>query len=247
MKLQHPPSLSRMWIVLLLALLARAAGADWTDQCPRFEFNPLDSYKDGMKFTFAGPGVPGPKADSFTSISSGFWRAPDGQSRQPWSIAVSRKLDPSIVAAYTARDPYAVDLARADSGNATPYLYARFQKFSFPWGNAVGYFVQTTKDASWREPNNAQLIYEIRGVTSDQQYTVVAKFSVTHPQLPRGDSNLLDAQGDVRKLSSFPSYKLLAKSAPTSFQPSLTEIQDMVSSVSVLRLRKLQTTGRTPQ
>jgi hypothetical protein len=248
MKLRHSPLPFALWlIIILLGPLPRVATADWTDQCPRFQFNPPDSFKDGMKFTFAAPGVPGPKADSFTSISSGFWRGPNGQSRQPWSIAVSRKVDPNIVAAYTAADAYAVDLAKSDSGGATPYLYARFQKFSFSWGNAVGYFVQTTSDASWREPNNAQLVYEIRGVTSDQQYTVVAKFSVTHPQLPLGNSSLLDAQGDVRKLSSFNSYKLLSKSAAESFQPSLADIQELVSSVSVLRLKRLQITGQKPQ
>ena len=62
------------------------------------------------------------------------------------------------------------------SGNGTPYLYARFQKFSFPWGNAVGYFVQTTQNATWPEPNNVQLAYEIRGVTNDHQDTIVARF-----------------------------------------------------------------------
>jgi hypothetical protein len=235
-------------IGLLLVLLPQMAAADWTDQCPRFQFNPLDAYKDGMKYSFAAPGVPGLKTDAFTSVCSGFRRAPDGQgSKQPWSIVVSKKADPAVIAAYTAKDAYAVDLTRADSGGATPYLYARFQKFSFPWGNAVGYFVQTTKDASWREPNNAQLNYEIRGVTSDQQYTIIAKFAVTHPQLPSGNSNMLDAQGDIRKLTSFTTYRLLSKSPPEAFQPSLTEIQDLVSSVSVLRLKKLQGIERKPE
>jgi hypothetical protein len=70
-----------------------------------------------------------------------------------------------VTEAYNFKDGYTADLARADSKNATPYLYSRFQKFTFPWGNAVGYFVQTTKGTAWPEPNNAQLMYEIRGVT----------------------------------------------------------------------------------
>jgi hypothetical protein len=50
----------------------------------------------------------------------------------------------------------------------------------------------------------------------------------------------LDAQGDIRTLTSFPSYKLLEKSKPEIFQPSLTEIQDLVSSVVILGPKKSQ-------
>jgi len=142
-----------------------------------------------------------------------------------------------VAGAYDAKDAYTVDLARADSGNATPYLYARFQKFSFPWGNAIGYFVQTTQNATWPEPNNVQLTYEIRGVTNDHQDTIVASFVVRHPRLPDGH-DLLDAHGDVRTLASFPSYKLLEKSSPDSFEPSLKEIQEMVASVVIMKLKR---------
>jgi hypothetical protein len=239
MKFQHPLLLFAMF--LAAALQARAADA--TDQYPRFRFNPLDAYRGGMKYSFLAPGPIGSKTDAFVSVCSGFWSSNTEQSssnaKQTWSIIVSKKDDPKVADGYNAKDGYTADLARADSGNATPYLYARFQKFSFPWGNAVGYFVQTTKDATWPEPNNAQLIYEIRGVTSDRQDTVVARFVVRHPQLPDG-SKVLDAHGNVRTLTSFATYKLLEKSSPESFQPSLTEIQDMVSSVVILKLKKVQ-------
>jgi hypothetical protein len=51
-------------------------------------------------------------------------------------------------------------------------------------------------------------------------------------------SDLLDAHGNVRTLASFPSYELLEKSSPDSFEPSLKEIQEMVASVVIMKLKK---------
>jgi hypothetical protein len=48
----------------------------------------------------------------------------------------------------------------------------------------------------------------------------------------------LDAHGNVRTLASFPSYELLEKSSPDSFEPSLKEIQEMVASVVIMKLKK---------
>ncbi len=236
MKLQRPLFLVAILIAIFPAAIPQAEATDSTDQCPRFQFNPPEAYKGSMKYSFLVPGSGGPKVESFSSVCSGFWLSP-ARARQNWRITVSKKDDPKVAGAYDAKDAYAVDLARADSGNATPYLYARFQKFSFPWGNAVGYFVQTTQNATWPEPNNVQLTYEIRGVTNDHQDTIVARFVVRHPRLPDGH-DLLDAHGDVRTLASFPSYKLLEKSNPDSFEPSLKEIQEMVASVVIMQLEK---------
>lgn len=48
----------------------------------------------------------------------------------------------------------------------------------------------------------------------------------------------MDAHNNVRTLASFPSYKLLENSSPDSFQPSLKEIQEMVASVVIMKLKK---------
>jgi hypothetical protein len=244
MKLQHPLFRFAIVIAMLPAALPQAGAADATDQCPRFQFNPPPTYKGGMKYSFYAPGSAGAKTDAFTSVCSGVWRTSSPRS-QNWSITVIKKDDPKVASAYDARDGYAADLARADSEGATPYLYARFQNFSFPWGNAVGYFVQTTKNASWPEPNNGQLFYEIRGVTNDHLDTIVARFAVRHPELPAGPS-VQDAQGNIRTLTSFPSYKLLGKSKPESFEPNLDEVQDIVSSVVILKPKTVQKPENTP-
>jgi hypothetical protein len=245
MNVSSPPLLLAVLMTMLPVATPRARAAEATDQCPRFQFNPPEPYRGGMKYSFVTPTPNGTNTGAFASVCSGFWRQsnpqePSSGAKQSWSITVSKKDDPKLVEAYNAKDGYAADLARADSGNTTPYLYARFQKFSFPWGSAVGYFVQTTKDATWPEPNNAQLTYEIRGFTSDRQYIMVARFAVTNPQLPAPGSSVLDAQGEIRTLTSFPSYKLLERSKPEVFQPSLAEIQDLVSSVVILGPKKSQ-------
>jgi hypothetical protein len=242
MKLQNPLLLFAIVTAVLPAATPQVKAADGMDQCPRFQFNPPDAYKGGMKYSFVTPDSTNPKTGAFASVCTGFWREPNPQqpsstAKRAWSITVSKKDDPKVADSYNAEDGYAADLARADSGNAVPYLYARFQKISVPWGNAVGYFVQTTKNATWPEPNNVQLIYEIRGVTSDRQNTVVARFAVRHPQLPDGP-NVLDAHSDLPTLTSFPSYKLLEKSRPESFEPTLAELQYMVSSIVILKPKK---------
>jgi hypothetical protein len=74
-----------------------------------------------MKYGFLLPGSAGPKVEPFTSVCSGFWLSP-ARVKQNWRITVGKKDDPKVAGAYDAKDAYAVDLARADSGNAAPGL-----------------------------------------------------------------------------------------------------------------------------
>jgi hypothetical protein len=173
MKLQRPVFLFAILIAIFPAGIPQAEATDSTDQCPRFQFNPPEAYKGGMKYSFLLPGSAGPKAGSYSSVCSGFWLSPAGV-KQNWRITVSKKDDPKV---------------------------------------------------------------EIRGVTNDHQDTIAARFVVRHPRLPDGP-NLLDAHGDMRTLGSFPSYKLLEKSSPDSFEPSLQEIQEIVASVVIMELKK---------
>jgi hypothetical protein len=50
-------------IALLPEALPQAGAADPTDQCPMFQFNPLPTYKSGMKYSFYAPGSAGSKTD----------------------------------------------------------------------------------------------------------------------------------------------------------------------------------------
>jgi hypothetical protein len=64
MKFQHCRLLFGILIALLPATSQLAEAADPTDQCPRFQFNPPDAYKSGMKYSFVAPDSAGPKTDA---------------------------------------------------------------------------------------------------------------------------------------------------------------------------------------
>jgi hypothetical protein len=216
----------------LLPTLGVQAAKDPADAAPQFRVNPPDSYKSNINQSF-NPGKGGRPAS--TTIS-GVWHSPKGESKtgQSWSVTVVKQEDPLVTQACNSRNASSLNLAKDDFGGANPYLYAGFERLSLPWGKAIGYFVQASKDGGWHEPNNEQLRYQIRGVTDDKKYTIIGRFQVRLAQLPADSKNAQDAGGDVRRLHSFESYKLLNQADASSFEPSLTEMQNLVGSVKIL-------------
>ena len=102
MKLQNPLSLCVIVSAVIFTATPQMKAADPTDQCPRFQLNPLDAYKDRMKYSFLTPGSGNPKTDTFTSVCSSFWQPPNAKQPSPnakltWSIAVSKKDDPKPI------------------------------------------------------------------------------------------------------------------------------------------------------
>jgi hypothetical protein len=63
MKLQNPLSLCVIVSAVIFTATPQMKAADPTDQCPRFQLNPLDAYKNGMKYSFLTPGSGNPKTD----------------------------------------------------------------------------------------------------------------------------------------------------------------------------------------
>src|SRR3954467_8822503 len=61
----HEVSKPFLPVVVSTAMLGTAIpltkAANPTDQCPRFQFNPLDDYKKGMKYSFFTPSSSNPK------------------------------------------------------------------------------------------------------------------------------------------------------------------------------------------
>jgi hypothetical protein len=114
MKLQNPLLLFAIVTAVLPATTPQVKAADGTDQCPRFQFNPPDAYKGGMKYSFVTPDTANPKTSAFASVCTGFWRQPNPQqpsstAKQNWSITVSKKDDPKVADSYNAKDGYAAD------------------------------------------------------------------------------------------------------------------------------------------
>lgn len=133
----------------------------------------------------------------------GYWGTKTDNSGRdlPWTIDVYNLYAQRVAAAYArAKDGYDADLDEwvefllppqpmppTEFGairRARAYLFARFQRKHFPWGDAVSFFSQGTQDTGMYVPNNGHLKYEVWGVTNDRKHTVVAWFSVSHPKLP---------------------------------------------------------------
>jgi len=226
---------SSLVLAVTFALLptpgVQAAKDSPADSAPNFRVNLPDSYKSeiNQNFSAAKGGRP-----ASTTIS-GIWHSPKGGSKtdQPWSITVIKGEDPEVTQAYNARNAATMNIAKDDFGGANPYLYAGFERLTLPWGKAIAYFVQASKDGKWREPNNEQLRYQIRGVTDDKKYTIIGRFQVRLAQLPADSKKAQDAGGDLKRLHAFESYKLLNQEDPNNFEPSLTEMQNLVGSVRV--------------
>jgi hypothetical protein len=225
---------SSLVLAVTFALLptpgVQAATDSPADSAPYFRVSPPDSYKSDIKQSF-NPAKGGRPA---WAAISGVWRSPKGKTGQPWSITVVKQEDPQVTQAYNGRNAATMNLAKDDFGGANPYLYAGFERLSLPWGKAIAYFVQASKDGKWHEPNNEELQYQIRGVTDDKKYTIVGRFQVRLAQLPADSKTAQDAGGDLKKLHAFESYKLLNREDPNNFEPSLTEMQNLVGSVRIL-------------
>jgi hypothetical protein len=104
-----------------------------------------------------------------------------------WKVDVFARYSPKVAAALAAaKDGYEADLniePEFFGVNERSYMFARFERKYFKWGDAVSFFSQFTQDTSVYVPHNGHLTYEVWGVTRDHKYTVVASVGVRHPKL----------------------------------------------------------------
>ncbi len=179
-----------------------------------------------------------------------------------WRVRVYARFSPKVAAAYaSATDGFQADLNEAPEFlglDERSYMYARFEREHFHWGNAVSFFSQFTQDTAMYVPHNGHLTYEVWGVTPDRKYTVVAHLSVSHPKLadwgpgvrdsresdPRYDQavkDALDTNRDFRRageiameaLKNDRDYKLVETCSPDEFEPSLTAFDKMLDTLVI--------------
>jgi len=151
----------------------------------------------------------------------GYWYPDAGRAdtKHGWTIDVFQTQSPKVAAAYEhASNGYAADLDEAmdfltipharslfqSPRRALSYLFARFERKSFRWGDAVSFFSQSVQDTSMPEPANGRLTYEVFGVTRDARFTVIASLSASHPKLP-DDGQARDMRDSV--LSDDPGFE----------------------------------------
>ena len=147
----------------------------------------------------------------------GYWypNASQPNTDHGWTIDVFDTYSRKVAEAYEhAKDGNAADLdelmdflvvPRAhslfeDPRRALSYLFARFERKSFKWGQAVSFLSQGTQDTSMHTPENGHLWYEVYGVSKDRLRTVVARVEVGHPKLETGGE---DVRGVAERDSEF--------------------------------------------
>ena len=155
-----------------------------------------------------------------------------------WTVRVYRAASPKLLAAYAkAKDGYEARLNEGPEFLSTgeeSYMYARFARKHFRWGDGVSFLSQSTQDAALYVPHNGHLQYAVWGITRDHRYTVVASVSVSHPKLAGWVSRareLRDAR-NLRELKRDKDYKLVERCSPDEFQTSLREFDRLIDALS---------------
>jgi hypothetical protein len=156
--------------------------------------------------------------------------------RHDWAISVYRGANQKMITAYArAKDGYEAHLNECPEFRgcyAESYMYARFERKHFVWGDAVSFFSQDTQDAGIYVPHNGHLTYEVWGVTRDHKYTVVAQTVVTHPKLADWGPKVRDAKS-IAALKRDRDYKLVETCSPNQFTPSLVAFDHMLESLVI--------------
>lgn len=158
------------------------------------------------------------------------------QKHRWWSVEIHDKATASQrKAIMDASNGYDADLGWEI--NASLRICPRFERKSFSWGNAVSFLAQYQNDNTNYVPNNGMLTYEVHGITREGKYAR-ARFGVTHPGLVEFGEGVRDYRdGDpadpASPMRKDPHYRLVEKAPPSSFEPSLSEIDRFLDTLGI--------------
>lgn len=139
---------------------------------------------------------------------------------------------------YTDAESAALKISKATSGYDTgldkywSYLFARFERKHFKWGQAVSYLSQSTDDIGGYVPNNGSLIYEVWGTTTDKRHIVHFTCSVTHHALEKWGSSVRTTRS-TEELHADKDYKLIETCASSDFEPPLSELDGLLDTLVI--------------
>ena len=185
----------------------------------------------------------------------GSWgpKAEDIADDHPWTIDVYNIVSRKVEDAYAhAKNGYQADLDEGEefllppsdpplaffpgSRSARAYLFARYRRKHFRWGNAVSFFSQATQDTASYVAHNGHLTYEVWGITKDHQHTVVGWFRVSHPKLPDWGGGLAEIRGN-RQDSRDLSYEMIDAENHKDYK-RLTRLRQQVERTAEAAIRK---------
>ena len=155
-----------------------------------------------------------------------------------WTVRVYASFSKNVATALaSAKDGYDAKLDEEPEFfglDSRSYMYARFRRKHFRWGEAVSFLSQGTQDTALYVPHNGHLTYEVWGITADKRYTAVASVGISHPKLAawEGEAEVRDARS-IQALKRDRDYKLIERCKPEEFTPSLTEFDKMLDSLTI--------------
>jgi hypothetical protein len=129
--------------------------------------------------------------------------------------------------------------------HAAEVIRSKYQYVSFQGGEGILYLTQWAQDSLPSPVNNEELTLVFKGRTTDGKHYVEAQLPVTHPSLPRG----IDYTGAITQDKGRRYLRVqeaaLSRLADESFEPSLTDLKALISSISVSAGAELTHAGAT--
>jgi hypothetical protein len=117
--------------------------------------------------------------------------------------------------------------------NAGRAINSRFQFLDFRSGKGFLLLTQYTQEDQPTPLNNEELTCLFQGVTSDRKYYVSARMAITHSSLPRGIDFTNHIKRDREEMYLREGERRLNALPDDSFQPSLSELKKLLSSIAV--------------
>ena len=125
------------------------------------------------------------------------------------------------------------DVPDIPRNNAAPSILSRFQYLDFRSGAGILFITQYSQEMEPNPLNNEELTLDFQGLTNDGQYYLAARLAITHPSLPRG----IDFTDQIERDRQWRYLKEAEKEVEAfpeeSFQPSLTHLKALLSSIYV--------------
>lgn len=117
--------------------------------------------------------------------------------------------------------------------NAGQSIRSKAQFADFVAGSGILFLTQYTQEMFPNPINNEELTCVFQGLSNDGKYYVAARMTITHPSLPKGIDFTDHVKRDKRLRYLKEGEKRLNRMADDSFQPSLTDLRKLLSSISV--------------
>ena len=119
------------------------------------------------------------------------------------------------------------------ANNAGPSIVSRFQYLDFRSGSGVLFLTQYSNEMQPNPVNNEELTLVFQGITKDGKYYVAGRLAITHPSLPRGIDFTDDIERDRQWSYLRNTEKELEGFSEESFQPSLTNLKALLSTIYI--------------